>query len=66
MILWVEHHPFELGLMRGDMEHTSLLLWPVFLCLVSSIHINTHLASFLEILNVVPGLVMVLDWLTSA
>lgn len=55
-----EHHPFEVGLMRGDAEHVSLLPWLVFLHLVTPIHINTHLASFLEILHVVPSLVVVL------
>lgn len=46
--------------MRGDAEHVSRLPWPVFLHLVTSIHINIHLASFLEILYVVPSLVVVL------
>lgn len=36
--------------MRGDAEHVSLLPLPVFLHLVTSIHIDTRLASFLEII----------------
>jgi len=56
---WDEHHPFEVGLARGDAEHVSLLSWPVFLYLVTSIHINIRLAFFLKILDVVPVIVVV-------
>lgn len=46
--------------MRDDAQHVSLLPWPVFLHLVTSLHITMHLPSFLEILYVVPSLVVVL------